>query len=29
VLVARQNGKSTLSIVLSLFFMYVLGTSSS
>ncbi|MGI8682062.1 MAG: terminase [Mycobacteriales bacterium] len=25
VLVARQNGKSTLSIVLSLFFMYVLG----
>jgi hypothetical protein len=27
VLVARQNGKSTLSIVLSLFFMYVLGTA--
>lgn len=26
VLVARQNGKSTLSQVLSLFFMYVLGT---
>lgn len=25
VLVARQNGKSTLSIILSLFFMYVLG----
>lgn len=25
VLVARQNGKSTLSVVLSLFFMYVLG----
>jgi hypothetical protein len=27
VLVARQNGKSTLSQVLSLFFLYVLGTS--
>lgn len=27
VLVARQNGKSTLSIVLSLFFLYVLGTA--
>jgi hypothetical protein len=26
ILVARQNGKSTLSIILSLFFMYVLGT---
>ena len=26
VLVARQNGKSTLSVVLSLFFMYVLGS---
>lgn len=26
VLVARQNGKSTLSIILSLYFMYVLGT---
>lgn len=27
VLVARQNGKSTLSQVLSLFFLYILGTS--